>query len=161
MERKELDGLSAVEAHRASYAKYNVYCRAKGVVTSVSDPNYDSKAHTNPEDAEQKAQLLEHQSRVARIRAVEERIFETPPLLAWRQAFEKAKQDKERLSFKNWLKVGMIFQTEDGRFFLVGNMDVSGNEGGCCPINSITSETRIVRYWLLDEELPISALDLE
>lgn len=145
LERQELDGLTALEAYNASFDTYKAYCKAHSLTDDFLGKNGCYPLHDG-----QRAMLLAHQARVQRIRAVEGRIFETPPLLAWRQAFEEAKEATIRLSFKNWLQVGMVFETEDGRQFLVGNMDVSGDEGGCCPTNSITNETRIVRYCTLD-----------
>ncbi|TXH14803.1 MAG: hypothetical protein E6R03_08455 [Hyphomicrobiaceae bacterium] len=154
LERQELDGLTYMEAINASRAEYDTYCKARQIVTDISSKHYDSKAYLDPTDAGQKAQLLAHQARAASIFAAQGRIDKTPAIVAWRQAFDEARAAHERLSFKNWLRVGMVFETADGRQFLVGNMDVSGDEGGCCPTNSITNETRIVRYCIL--ELPFN-----
>jgi hypothetical protein len=79
-----------------------------------------------------------------------------PAYAAWLAECAEIDKANVKLSFKNWLQVGMIFETEDGRRFLVGHCMTNGvvSYYGDPEWHLVDGETRIVRYCML--ELPFT-----
>lgn len=88
-----------------------------------------------------------------RMHNIQRRIRETDPAWdAWRAECVKVDSANCRKSFKNWLEVGMVFETAGGDRFLVGHTTTDGMDGGYDDhaFDLLDDNTRIVRYCMIN-----------
>lgn len=81
-------------------------------------------------------------------RAFEEWYEQQPEAIVDREEYESLLAAEELRSFRNRLVVGMLFETNGGTRYLVGDVNKFGELGGCC-VEELDEKTIIKRYKII------------